>query len=184
MAAVRTSGSLNSGRAVPSAKHGRRSHHDTSLLPFDHTTRQGRVVRRRSFLSGVKLRRLPPPGPCCCLTTAALGPGGTFVDDNGNLHEPNIEAIFAAGITTGCSVSPSLFCPNSGSHPRTDGGFPDAGPASFLLPDRDYFTDDAGSIFEDQINRLATAGITGGCNVGIFCPNDTSSPGSKWPPSW
>ena len=45
------------------------------------------------------------------LTTAALGPGGTFVDDNGNLHEPNIEAIFAAGITTGCSVSPSLFCP-------------------------------------------------------------------------
>ena len=106
------------------------------------------------------------------LTTAALGPGGTFVDDNGNLHEPNIEAIFAAGITTGCSVSPSLFCPTQAV---TRGQM-----AAFLTralelpaPDRDYFTDDTGSIFEDQINRLATAGITGGCTLGTFCPNDT-----------
>ncbi|MGH8927934.1 MAG: hypothetical protein ACRDWH_06255, partial [Acidimicrobiia bacterium] len=52
------------------------------------------------------------------LTTAALGPGGTFVDDNGNLHEPSIEAIFGAGITTGCSTSPTLFCP---SQPVTRG---------------------------------------------------------------
>ena len=106
------------------------------------------------------------------LTTAALRPGGTFVDDNGSLHEPSIEAIFAAGITTGCSVSPSLFCPTQAV---TRGQM-----AAFLtralelpVPDRDYFTDDSGSIFEDQINRLATAGITGGCSVGIFCPNDT-----------
>ena len=106
------------------------------------------------------------------LTTAALGPGGTFVDDNGNLHEPNIEAIFAAGITTGCSASPALFCP---TQVVTRGQM-----AAFLTraldlpaPDRDYFTDDGGSMFEDQINRLATAGITGGCSIGIFCPNDT-----------
>ena len=104
------------------------------------------------------------------LTTAALAPGGTFVDDNGSLHEPNIEAIFAAGITTGCSVSPSLFCPTQAV---TRGQM-----AAFLTraldlpsPGRDYFTDDAGSIFEDPINRIATAGITGGCDVGIFCPN-------------
>jgi hypothetical protein len=31
---------------------------------------------------------------------AALPPPGTFVDDNGNLHEANIEAIAAAGITS------------------------------------------------------------------------------------
>ena len=106
------------------------------------------------------------------LTTAALGPGGTFVDDNENLHEPNIEAIFAAGITTGCSVSPSLFCP---TEPVTRGQM-----AAFLsralelvAPDRDYFTDDSASIFEDQINRLAAAGITGGCRASTYCPNDT-----------
>ena len=106
------------------------------------------------------------------LTTAALGPGGTFVDDNANLHEPNIEAIFAAGITTGCSVSPSLFCP---TEPVTRGQM-----AAFLsraldlvAADRDYFTDDSGSIFEDHINRLAAAGITGGCSAATYCPNDT-----------
>ena len=103
------------------------------------------------------------------LTTAALAPGGTFADDNGSIHEPNIEAIFAAGITTGCSVSPSLFCPTQAV---TRGQM-----AAFLTraldlpsPDRDYFNDDDGSIFEDHINRIATAGITGGCDVGSFCP--------------
>ncbi len=38
-----------------------------------------------------------------------LPPGGTFVDDDGNPHEGAIEAIAAAGITTGCL--PDLFCP-------------------------------------------------------------------------
>jgi hypothetical protein len=38
---------------------------------------------------------------------------------------------------------------------------------------QDYFSDDTGSIFEDSINRLAAAGITGGCNDGVFCPNST-----------
>jgi hypothetical protein len=101
---------------------------------------------------------------------AALGPGGTFADDNGNMHEPNIEAIAAAGITTGCSVTPALFCP---SQPVTRGQM-----AAFLTralglgpADRDYFGDDTGSIFEDPINRLATAGITTGCSATTFCPN-------------
>ncbi|MEA2000440.1 MAG: right-handed parallel beta-helix repeat-containing protein, partial [Actinomycetota bacterium] len=39
----------------------------------------------------------------------------------------------------------------------------------------DVFTDDNGSVFENDIDRLATAGITQGCNPptnGRFCPND------------
>ena len=39
----------------------------------------------------------------------ALPPGGTFIDDDGLVHEPDIEAIFAAGITQGCSAT--QFCP-------------------------------------------------------------------------
>ena len=40
-----------------------------------------------------------------------LPPGGTFLDDDGNSHEGAIEAIAAAGITTGCL--PDLFCPSA-----------------------------------------------------------------------
>jgi hypothetical protein len=49
--------------------------------------------------------------------------------------------------------------------------------ASFLVralrlsdPGVDAFTDDAGSIHEADINRIAAAGITLGCAPGLFCP--------------
>jgi hypothetical protein len=35
----------------------------------------------------------------------------------------------------------------------------------------DYFTDDAGSQHEADINRLASAGITNGCSPGLYCPS-------------
>jgi hypothetical protein len=35
---------------------------------------------------------------------------------------------------------------------------------------QDYFTDDELSAHEANINRLAAAGITGGCSTGRFCP--------------
>jgi hypothetical protein len=36
----------------------------------------------------------------------------------------------------------------------------------------DFFWDDDGSPFEDDINRAAAAGITGGCGSGRFCTGD------------
>ncbi|MGA9597972.1 MAG: S-layer homology domain-containing protein, partial [Acidimicrobiia bacterium] len=41
---------------------------------------------------------------------AAIASGGTFGDDDGSVHEVNIEALFAAGITKGCG--PGLYCPD------------------------------------------------------------------------
>ncbi len=39
-------------------------------------------------------------------------PGGTFVDDNGSVHEANIEAVAAEGITVGCNPPDNdEFCP-------------------------------------------------------------------------
>ena len=35
----------------------------------------------------------------------------------------------------------------------------------------DYFTDDEGSTFEDDINRLRQAGITTGCGDDTYCPD-------------
>ncbi len=106
---------------------------------------------------------------------AAVPPGGSFVDDDGNVHEGYIEAIKEAGITTGCN-SPinDRYCPSSDV---TRGQM-----AAFLvrtlgLTDDgggDRFDDDDASIFESAIDKLATAGITSGCNPPAntnFCPD-------------
>ena len=104
--------------------------------------------------------------------TALAGQG--FNDDNGNVHEQAIEAVANAGITAGCNPPLATnFCPNN---PVTRGQM-----AAFLvraldLTNRDPaidFSDDDGSIFQADIEKLATAGITRGCNPpsnSRFCP--------------
>lgn len=104
---------------------------------------------------------------------AELPPGGTFIDDDGNVHEGSIEAIFAEGITKGCDDRQIRFCPktvvNRGQMAAFLSralGLPAAG--------KDYFTDDNNSIFESDINKVAEAGITLGCNPPSntrYCPN-------------
>jgi len=105
-----------------------------------------------------------------------LPPGGTFVDDDGNVHEGNVEAIAAAGITYGCNPPVNdRYCPESGV---TRGQM-----AAFLvralgLSDDgggNSFVDDDGSVFEVDIAKLAAAGITYGCNPPTndqYCPDD------------
>ncbi|MEA3511553.1 MAG: S-layer homology domain-containing protein [Actinomycetota bacterium] len=112
--------------------------------------------------------------------TDDLPPGGTFWDDYLDTHEANIEAVAAAGITRGCNPpAGDRFCPSDGV---TRGQM-----AAFLtraleLPPTgdDFFTDDDGSTFEADINRLAAAGITRGCNPpenSRFCPDTTVTRG-------
>lgn len=106
---------------------------------------------------------------------AQLPPGGTFIDDDGNVHEANIEAIAAAGITRGCNPPINdRFCPGESV---TRGQM-----AAFLRRAleltsvaTDYFSDTDGSVFESDINALAAAGITKGCNPPAndrFCPDE------------
>jgi hypothetical protein len=90
--------------------------------------------------------------------------GHKFVDTLANLFEADIEWAAAEGITTGCNPPTNTrYCPNVDV---TRGVM-----AAFLvralhLPaaSKDYFTDDESSIFENDINALAEAGITRGCN--------------------
>jgi hypothetical protein len=114
------------------------------------------------------------------VAVAQLAPGGTFRDDDGNIHEAAIEAIAAAGITKGCNPPVNdRYCPED---PVNRGQM-----AAFLVraleltpAANDYFTDDDGSVFEAQINSLAAAGITLGCNPpdnDRFCPEDPVSRG-------
>ena len=104
--------------------------------------------------------------------TRALGLPDTgedyFGDDDGSVHEDAINRLAAAGVTGGCGERD--FCPSA---PVSR-----AQMATFLtralgLPDtgEDYFGDDDGSVHEDAINRLAAAGVTGGCGGRDFCPS-------------
>ena len=106
--------------------------------------------------------------------------GDRFTDDDGLVHEENIEAIAAAGITTG--NNPPDFDEFGPAGPVTRGQM-----AAFLTralglptPTTDYFTDDDNSIFEGDINAVAAAGITLGCNPPAndnYCPDDTVTRG-------
>ncbi len=97
-----------------------------------------------------------------------------FVDDNNSVHENSINAIAAQGITRGCNPPvDDKFCPTD---PVTRGemaAFLDR--ALNLQPaTRDYFSDDDGSVFEGDVDALAAAGITLGCNPPAndrYCPD-------------
>ena len=134
------------------------------------------VGGRRHVLAAVLAAVLVLQGAPLAVAYELEYPGGSFSDDNGSGHEANIEAIAAAGITTGCRLGPDHFCP---SDPVSREQM-----ASFLvralkLPAAqvDYFVDDDGTFHEASINALRLAGITTGCRLGPdhFCPSDPVS---------
>jgi len=104
-----------------------------------------------------------------------LPPGGSFTDDDGNLHEGTIEAISAEGITTGCGAA--LYCPTLpvtreqmavfliralGESPSLgSSSFPDVGPGPF----------------SGHIERIAELGIATGYPDGTFRPANPISRG-------
>ena len=104
------------------------------------------------------------------------GGGDRFIDDDGSLFEADINRLATAGVTKGCDPpTNSRFCP---ADSVTRGqmaaflvrafGYSDAGGG-------DRFIDDDGSVFEADIDRIAAADITRGCNPPAntrFCPND------------
>jgi hypothetical protein len=109
------------------------------------------------------------------------GGGDLFTDDDDSIFENDIDKLATAGITRGCNPPTNdNFCPDDNV---TRGQM-----AAFLvralgLTDNgggDLFTDDDGSIFENDIDKLATAGITRGCNPPTndnFCPDDNVTRG-------
>ncbi len=104
-----------------------------------------------------------------------ITPSGSFTDDDGNIHEGNIEAIAAPGITQGCNPPANTeYCPDDDI---TRGQMAAFLRRTFNLPvvADDFFTDDDDSVFHDDINAIAAVGITQGCNPpdnDEFCPDD------------
>ncbi|MEA2000871.1 MAG: S-layer homology domain-containing protein [Actinomycetota bacterium] len=103
------------------------------------------------------------------------GDGNLFTDDDGSVFEDAIDKLGTAGVTRGCNPPTNdLFCPNDNVTRAQMAaflvralGYTDAG-------DGNLFTDDDGSVFEDAIDKLGTAGITRGCNPptnDLYCPD-------------
>ena len=91
-----------------------------------------------------------------------------FVDDATSMHQPDINSIASAGVTTGCASL--YYCPRTNVSREQM--------ATFLVRElhlaptsTDYFVDDEWSMHEGDINSLAAAGITTGCGGGRFCPS-------------
>ena len=97
-----------------------------------------------------------------------------FTDDDGSVFEDDINRMAAAGITKGCN-------PPTNDRYCADGVVSRGQMAAFLnraldlaATPIDFFVDDDDSVFEGDINRLAAAGITRGCNPPTndrFCPD-------------
>lgn len=122
---------------------------------------------RKAFITGLALVALFAAVPA-----VALDLSGTFIDDDGNIHEPAIQAIAAESITLGCGGR--RYCPGQ--------AVSRAEMATFLTRALNLqplasgpFTDIAGNIHAQNINAIAAVGITLGCNPEgtRFCPNDT-----------
>jgi hypothetical protein len=98
------------------------------------------------------------------------GFSGGFFDDEGSVHEGDIEFLLTAGVINGCNANGDAFCPDD---PVTRGQMAKILVRGLGLPpgDGDYFSDDDGSIYESAINSLAALGVTNGCGVDLYCPN-------------
>jgi hypothetical protein len=117
-------------------------------------------VTTTQVLDGTPASPPPPPPP------PAYPVMSVFNDLWSSKFVPSIQWIYDEAITNGCTSS--RYCPVA---PVTRGQM-----ASFLartmdLPaaTKDYFSDDNGQTHEADINKLAEAAITGGCEPGRFC---------------
>jgi spore germination protein YaaH len=93
-----------------------------------------------------------------------------FTDDETTAHEGDINRLAEAGITGGCASG--RFCPKASVTREQMASFL---ARAFDLPRAaaDFFGDDNSSQHEGDINRVAQAGITGGCASNRYCPTST-----------
>lgn len=109
-----------------------------------------------------------PDGSRDDVQVAALPVGGTFVDDDGNVHEASVESVALSGITSGCGDD--RYCP---ARSVTRGQLAALLVRALGLPRvaTDAFGDDEGSVFEADIDALAASGTTTDCAPERFCPD-------------
>lgn len=102
-----------------------------------------------------------------------------FTDIEGSVHVDDIVYLESLGVALRCDAGEDRFCPDDRMRREDLAAFMVR--ALDLPPtDTDYFTDDDGLPYEDDINALMEAGITRGCNPpdnDNYCPDDTVTRG-------
>lgn len=102
-----------------------------------------------------------------------------FPDDDGSVHEDNINALAAYGIVTG--RADGTYGPNQrvtrGQLASMFARAWEAATGEPLAPGQDVFGDDDGSVHEDNINAVAAAGWVLGVGEGTFAPNADATRG-------
>ena len=93
--------------------------------------------------------------------------GDPFVDDDGSMHEGDIERLAAAGITNGCASG--RYCPNASIRRAEMATFLVRAEHLVYGAGSDHFADDDGSVHEMDLDRVAFAGISAGCGVERAC---------------
>jgi hypothetical protein len=100
-----------------------------------------------------------------------------FTDDDESVFEDDINKLAASGITAGCNPPMNdEFCPDEAVSRGAMAAFLVRALGLTDAGEGDYFIDDDGSVFEDDIDRLAVAGVTNGCNppsFDRFCPAES-----------
>lgn len=101
--------------------------------------------------------------------TGRIGCPNRFRDDDGNIHEANIEWMFQREYIYGCDTE--LYCPSVMLTRAATAALLDR----ILDPpatSTDFFTDDQGHWAEGAMNRLAAADILRGCGPQAACPDE------------
>ncbi len=131
-------------------------------------------IDEEAAVAGLNIRVVAAGLDSFTVEVTSIDPG-TFIDDNGNIHEPNIEAIAAAGITAGCNPPDNdRYCP--------DQEVTRAEMAVFLIraldiedqlfPFEGRFPDvPEGAWYTPYVELLAALGITQGYEDGTYRPD-------------
>lgn len=105
--------------------------------------------------------------------------GGTtdlFTDDDTSIFEQDIQKLATAGVTRGCNPPDNdKYCPDRKVTREQMAAFLSRAFGYTDTGGGDLFVDDDASIFETEIDKLATAGVTRGCNPpdnDRFCPTN------------
>jgi hypothetical protein len=139
----------------------------TEFCPDDKVTRAQMAAFLHRALGGIL-----EGGDISGLEFDDVKPGSTF--------EADIKWLASVGVTLGCNAAGTEFCPDEEVTRAQMAAFLHRALADVLSPVSELsggdgtFSDDDGSTFEDDIEWLASVGVTGGCTSDgtRFCPDD------------
>jgi len=138
-------------------------------------------VATSMFDGSVYVTSLDVPAEELAISKYVGDDSGRFIDDDASVHEAPIERLEALGITRGCNPPVNdRYCPTANVSRGQMAAFLNRALTLPAATTTDFFVDDNGSVFEADINAIAQAGITLGCNPPTndrYCPGDNVTRG-------